>query len=207
MRGADEMVRALKDREILENLKLLADWLRVKYPDERFDLVVAGGAAMALEGFKEQTRDIDLLSPYVLPDSIKSGIAHVGRVKKLGAEWLNTSLANMLAKSARSVKLPKYFREISRTLEVSDNLKIALIGRQAMISLKLYATTPSYRKHTDDLSNLMPSKREITEALRFVMSLDDSDPRKDDLRIVMKELRFDFDEIHRQLKKKGKPGN
>jgi hypothetical protein len=56
-----------------------------------------------------------------------------------------------------------------------------------------------------DLSNLRPSKREIIEAVRFVMSMDDSDPRKDDLRIVMKELGFDFDEIHRNLAKKGKP--
>ena len=199
------MVKPFKENEIVENLTLLADWLRVKYPREHFELVVAGGAAMTLEGFKGQTTDIDLLSPKVLPDSIKKGIAHVGRAKKLGSEWLNTSLANMLSKAAGSVKLPKYFGEISRTLEVSENLKIGLISRQALISLKLYATTPSYRKHTVDLSNLRPSKREIIEAVRFVMSIDDSDPRKDDLRIVMKELGFDFDEIHRNLAKKGKP--
>ena len=199
------MVKPLKHKEILENLKLLADWLRVKYPDDHFELIVAGGAAMILEGFKGQTTDIDLLSPKVLPDSIKRGIAHVGRVKKLGTEWLNTSLANMLATSARSVKLPEYFSEISRTIEVNNNLRIGLISRQALISLKLYATTPSYRKHTEDLSNLRPSKREITEALRFVMSIDDSHPRKDDLRIVMKELGFDFDEIHCSFAKKGKP--
>ena len=120
-------------------------------------------------------------------------------------ERLNTSLANMLSRSARSIKLPNYFREISRTFEVSDNIKIGLISRQALISLKLYATTPTYRKHTEDLSNLRPSKREITEALRFVMSIDDSDPRKDDLRVVMKELEFDFDEIHQKLAKKSKP--
>ena len=200
------MVKPLKENEIVENLKLLADWLRVKYPGEHFELMVAGGAAMTLEGFKGQTTDIDLLSPKELPDSLKKGIAHVGRAKRLGAEWLNTSLANMLSTSARSVKLPKYFSEISRTLEVSDNFKIGLIGRQALISLKMYATTPSYRKHTVDLSNLRPNKKEISEALRFVMSIDDSDPRKDDLRIGMKELGFDFDEIYRNLAKKGKLG-
>jgi len=199
------MAKPLKENEIVENLKLLADWLRVKYPAERFALIVAGGAAMALEGFKGQTTDIDLLSPKELPDSLKKGIAHVGRAKRLGAEWLNTSLANMISTSARSVNLPKYFSEISRALEVADNLKVGLISRQALISLKLYATTPSYRKHTEDLSNLRPSKREITEALRFVMSVDDSDPRKDDLRIVMKDLGFDFDEIHSSLAKKSKP--
>jgi hypothetical protein len=199
------MVKPLKDNEILDNLKLLADWLRVKYPGEHFALIVAGGAAMTLEGFKGQTTDIDLLIPKELPDSLKKGIAHVGRAKKLGAYWLNTSLADMLSTSARSVKLPKYFSEISRSLEVSDNLKVGLISRQALISLKLYATTPTYRKHTEDLGNLRPSKREITEALRFVMSVDDSGPRTDDLRIVMKELGFDFDEIHHNLAKKSNP--
>jgi hypothetical protein len=200
------MVKPLKENEIVENLKLLADWLRVKYPGEHFELIVAGGAAMTLEGFKDQTTDIDLLSPKVLPDSIKKGIAHVSRAKRLGTEWLNTNLANMLSKAAGSVRLPGYFIEISRTLEVSDNFKIGLIGRQALISLKMYATTPSYRKHTVDLSNLRPNKKEISEALRFVMSIDDSDPRKDDLRIGMKELGFDFDEIYRNLAKKGKLG-
>jgi len=199
------MGKPLKANEVVENLTLLADWLRVKYPGEHFELIVAGGAAMTLEGFKGQTTDIDLLSPKELPDSLKKGVAHVGRAKRLGAEWLNTNLAKMLSTSARSVKLPEYFSEISRTLELSDNLKISLICRQALISLKLYSTTASYRKHTEDLSNLRPNKREITEALRFVMSIDDSDPRKDDLRIVMKDLGFDFDEIHHSLAKKGKP--
>jgi len=199
------MVKPLKENDIVENLKMLADWLRVKYPGDRFELIVAGGAAMTLQGFKGQTTDIDLLSPKELPDALQKGIIHVGRAKRLGSEWLNTSLANMLSTTARSGKLPKYFSEISRTIEVSDNLKIGLISRQALISLKLYATTPSYRKHTEDLSNLRPTKGQITEALRFVMSIDDSDPRKDDLRIVMKELGFDFDEIHQSVAKKGKP--
>ena len=162
---------------------------------------------MTLEGFKGQTTDIDLLSPKVLPNSIKNGIAHVGRVKKLGAEWLNTSLANMLSKATVSAKLPGYFDEVSRTIELSDNLKISLIGRRALISLKMYAATPSYHKHTLDMRNLRPSKEEICEAVRFVMSIDDSDPRKDDLRIVMKDLRFDFDEILSELEEKGEPSH
>jgi hypothetical protein len=200
------MVNRLRENEIVENLKLLADWLRVKYPDDHFELIVAGGAAMTLEGFKGQTTDIDLLSPKVLPDSIKRGIAHVGRAKKLGPEWLNTSLANMLSKVIGSVELPEYFGEISRTIEVSDNLKIGLIGRQALISLKMYAASPSYSKHTLDIRSLKPIKKEISEAVRFVMSIDDSDLRKDDLRFVLKDLGFEFDEIHIAPEKEGKPG-
>lgn len=81
------MAKTLKQNEIMENLELLADWLRVKYPDQHFEFVLGGGAVMALQGFKDQTIDIDLFSPRVLPDSVLKGIAHVGRVKKLGPNW------------------------------------------------------------------------------------------------------------------------
>jgi len=193
-----DMVKQLRDHEIIENLSLLADWLRVKYPGEHFELVVVGGSAMTLDGFKDQTTDIDLLRPEVLPSSIKNGIAHIGRVRRLGPEWLNTSLANMLLKVKGTKKLPEYFYEISRTIEVADNLQIGLVGRQALISLKMYAATPTYRKHTVDIKNLGPSKDEISEAVRFVMNMDNSNLRKDDLRVVLKDVGFDFDEIHRE---------
>ena len=81
------------------------------------------------------------------------------------------------------------------------NLKIGLIGRQALISLKMYAATPSYGKHTVDIRNLQPNKKEISEAVRFVMSIDASNPRKDDLRIVLKDLGFNFDEINSDFTK------
>jgi hypothetical protein len=196
-----DMVKQLRDHEIIENLSLLADWLRVKYPGEHFELVVAGGSAMMLDGFKDQTTDIDLLRPEVLPSSIKNGIAHIGRVRRLGPEWLNTSLVNMLLKAKGTKKLPEYFYEISRTIEVADNLQIGLVGRQALISLKMYAATPIYRKHTVDIKNLGPSKDEISEAVRFVMNMDNSNLRKDDLRVVLKDVGFDFDEILRERKR------
>ncbi len=49
----------LNRNQILENLKLLSEWLSVKYPDDTFELVVVGGAAMALDEFKDQTNNID----------------------------------------------------------------------------------------------------------------------------------------------------
>jgi hypothetical protein len=96
-RGNVRHGKAAKKLEIIENPRLLSDWLRIKYPDEHFKLVVAGGSAMTFAGFKDQTTDIDLLRPEVLPSSIKNGIAHIGRVRRLGPEWLNTSLAIMLS--------------------------------------------------------------------------------------------------------------
>jgi len=194
------MAKALKEKEILENLKMLADWIRVKHPDDSFELVVVGGAAMALEGFKDQTMDIDVIRPEVLPEPIVNGAASIGKIKRLGSGWLNSNVANMLLKTKGSAVLPEYFNEISRTIEVGKNLRISLIGRQALISLKLYAATPSYSKHTDDINRLVPNTAEVTEAVRFVLSFDGTDVRKDDLRIVLKDLGFDFDDIHKNIK-------
>jgi hypothetical protein len=87
---------------------------------------------------------------------------------------------------------------------VGDNLKINLIGRQGLISLKMYAATPSYKKHTIDIKKLGPNNLEVLEAVRFVLNMDDSEPRKEDLRTVLKDIGFDFDEIHRRLSKESK---
>jgi hypothetical protein len=194
------MAKALKEKQILENLKMLADWIRVKHPGEYFELVVVGGAAMTLQGFKDQTKDIDVFRPEVLPEPIVNGAANIGKIRRLGSGWINSNVANMLMKTKGLAVLPEYFNEVSRTIEVSNNLRVSLIGRQAMISLKLYAATPSYRKHTDDINRLVPNSEEITEAVRFVMSLDETEVRKDDLRIVLKKLGFDFDDIYRNIK-------
>jgi len=197
-----QMVKPFKSTEILENLTLLSDWLRVKYPDDRFELIVVGGAAMALDGFKEQTTDIDLLRPEVLPASIANGIAHISRINRLGPEWLNSNVANMLQRIRGPKGLPDYFNEISQTIKISENLKIGLIGRQALISLKLLATTPSYIKHTVDIKNLSPTEEEITEAVRFVLDTDNTTLRKDDLRFVLKDMGCDLDEIDSRLSEK-----
>ncbi|MBN1831250.1 MAG: hypothetical protein JW896_03990 [Deltaproteobacteria bacterium] len=193
------MAKALKEKEILEHLEMLADWIRVKHPGDHFELVVVGGAAMALEGFKDQTTDIDIIRPEVLPEPIVDGVAHIGRIRRLSSRWLNSDVANMLSKTKRSMSLPEYFNEISRTIEVGENLKISLIGRQALLSLKLHAAIPSYRKHTDDIKRLGPNSAEITEAVRFVLSFDSTEVRKDDLRVILKDLRFDFDNIYHRI--------
>ena len=112
------MAQEFNRDEIIENLRLLSEWLSVKYPDEVFELTVVGGAAMALAGFKDQTRDIDLLAPARLPAPMKAGIRHVSKAKRLPPEWINTSAANVLAKAGKLKILPDYFSEISGTIEV-----------------------------------------------------------------------------------------
>ena len=194
------MAQELTKTEILESLRLLSEWLQVKYPGETFQLTVVGGAAMALNGFKDQTKDIDLLRPETLPTSLKDGIAHISKVKGLSAEWINVQAANIFRRLRKSKRLPDYFKQISRTIEVGDNLKMHLIGRQALITLKLYASTPTYTKHTTDIKSLKPTAEEISEAVKFVLSIDDTQPRRDDLRLVLEDLGFDYDEVIQKIK-------
>jgi hypothetical protein len=187
--------------KILENLEFLSEWLRIKYPNDIFELLVVGGAAMALNEFKDQTRDIDILLPEILPAALKEGIAHVSKAKRLPPEWINSNAANILKKLRPTKGLPEYFNETSRTIDIGDNLKITLIGRQALIGMKLLASTPSYTKHTDDIRSLNPRKKEIEEAVRFVLSIDNDELRKKDLRIVLKAIGFDFYEFTENSKR------
>lgn len=90
------MPQEFNRRDIVENLNLLSEWLRVKRPGETFELTVVGGAAMALNGFKDQTKDIDLLFPERLPAALKDGINHVSKTKRLSPEWINTNAANII---------------------------------------------------------------------------------------------------------------
>jgi hypothetical protein len=187
-------MQELGRNEIVENLKLLSEWLHVKCPGETFELTVVGGAAMALSGFKEQTKDIDLIKPEKLPVALKNGIVHFSKAKRLSPEWINNNAANILRKVSLS-RLPEYFNETSLAIDIAGNLKVNVIGRKALISLKLWAASPSFAKHTNDIKSLKPSKEEIKEAVRFVLSVDNTKPRKDDLEIVLREIGFDLHEF------------
>ena len=62
----------------------------MKRPGEDFELVVVGGATMAIDGFKDQTKDIDIIRPVVLPEPIQNGVTHIGRIRRLSPGWLNS---------------------------------------------------------------------------------------------------------------------
>jgi hypothetical protein len=150
---------------------------------------------MALEGFKDQTQDIDVLRPGTLLSPLKDAITHVSRAQRLPLEWINTHAASVLRKAKPSKRLPDYFNEISRTIEIGKNLTISVIGRQALLSLKLWAANPSYTKHTADLKKLRPNQEEMKEAVSFVLGIDNTELRRNDLRILLNLMGFDFDEL------------
>lgn len=168
-KGGRIMAVPLSRNEILENLKLLSEWLEVKHPGEQFELIVVGGAAMALEGHKDQTRDVDVLEPGVLPEPLKAGIAYISKAKRISPEWINTDAANIFRKRRRETALPGYFKKTSRTIQFGKNLKVRLLGRQGLIATKLLAATPSFAKHTRDIKN-WPQERMRSERLCVLCS-------------------------------------
>jgi len=185
----------LGKEEILESLGWLSDWLQQKHPGKRFELVLVGGAALALHGLKDQTVDIDLFSPDPLPEPLRNGAAHIGRVRKLGREWINTNVAGMLKQCFPA--LPAYFYQTSLRVEIGQNLVVHTMGRQAMISLKRYAASPVVEKHTQDLAQLAPGRDEIEKAVRFVCSVDSTAVRRHDLRLILEKLGFQADDVLR----------
>ncbi len=191
------MNSSISRQEIIENLELLSDWLRVKAPGAQFELLVVGGAALALTGCKKQTHDIDLLKPHPLSEPLRRGIQAIAKARKISADWLNDSAARVLNTGARSPskRLPQYFDEITESIPIGENLRIQLIGRQALISMKLFACNPSVRKHIDDLRVLRPTAEEIKIAALFCLERDPHPTSRRDLVQVINELGFEVDEV------------
>ncbi len=151
------MGRAMTKKAVLENLRLVAEWLAVKHPGQTFELVVAGGAALALLGIERTTFDIDVLVPELLPADLIRAVRAVARARGLGPEWLSTSVARVLRKARGQHRLPKYFSERAARIEVAPNLTLLVVGRLALLGLKLLAASPSARKHVQDLRALAPT--------------------------------------------------
>jgi len=181
----------------MSNLELLSDWLQAKYPSERFELLLVGGAALSLMGNKDQTNDIDLLEPHPLPEPLRRGIRAVAKARRLSSEWLNDQAARVFSTGPHPEikRLPVYFRDIALSFSVGANLKVNVIGRQALISLKLYACNPSIRKHLDDMRALQPGKEEIKIAVKFCLAIDPHITSREDLEAVIRELGVDPDEV------------
>jgi hypothetical protein len=206
MQGLDSLIAgkvlrsmnsSLSKNEIIANLGLLSDWLQAKHPTERFELLLVGGAALSPMGNKDQTNDIDILKPHPLPETLRQGIRAVAKARRLAADWLNDRAAEVFSTGPYPEinRFPQYFREIARTFSIGNNLKLHIIGRQALISLKLYACNPSIRKHIDDLKTLQPNKEEVKIAARFCLANDSHITSRKDLAAVIRELEFDPDEV------------
>jgi hypothetical protein len=149
-------------------------------------LVVVGGVAMNLAGYASRaTADVDviaridradkstapiLLAPDPLPESVRDGIRRVARDFGLAPDWINTVIARQWLGGLPPSLAEVYWHQYG-------GLKIGVPGREAMISLKLFAAVDLGPRsvHMQDLLRLDPSDEELNAATGWVRTQDVSE--------------------------------
>ena len=150
--------------------------------DQRFSVVVIGGAALNLLGIVDRTtRDVDIVAftlipgeravltrpPEPLPDALARAIARVARDFNLPDNWMNRGPAGQW-----DVGLPPGFAERVQWRRYA-NLDVGLCARIDLIFFKLEAAADqpnSNSRHYHDLLALRPSADELQRAADWVRS-------------------------------------
>ena len=83
------MFKKPQNRDLIELLQMLSDWLHVKYPGQSWTLSILGGAALVFTGQKDSTLDIDVLDPFPLPKQLIEGASAVARARGISPSWLS----------------------------------------------------------------------------------------------------------------------
>ncbi len=177
---------------IHERLSDLADALELEGADG-VDLLVCGGAALAVMGFVARaTDDIDVLALVLdeedvaakpFPGGLQAAVERVARTRGLPENWLNPGPADM-----QKFGLPEGIVERATRREYGDLLTVRFLHRYDQIHLKLYAAVDqSGGKHLSDLEQLGPSTEQLADAARWCFLQDPSDGFRDLLKWFLEE--------------------
>ena len=164
---------------IQERLRDLADALELE-ESEPIDLLICGGAALAVKGFVSRaTDDIDVLALVLdekdvaakpFPQPLQEATRRVARARGLPDGWLNPGPADM-----QQFGLPAGIVQRAEKREYGALLSVRFLGRFDQIHLKLYAAVDqSGGKHLSDLQQLDPTPEELVEAARWCIMQDPS---------------------------------
>jgi hypothetical protein len=175
----------LTSTELEEALHAVGGLLRAE--DAQASIVVVGGASLSLLGLVPRTtRDVDVIArvqeggsdadakqlvpPEPLPESLTRAIRTVARDFGLPLDWVNTDVALQWRSG-----LPPGLEE-GLTWRRYDALRVGLVGRRALIALKLFAAVDGGPGgvHFQDLVALGPSDDELKEASAWVRTQDAS---------------------------------
>ncbi len=168
--------------------------------------VVCGGTALALQRLTSRaTRDVDVLCAWdtvsrsvviidrfdeVVASSIREVANRHPQLSGLSAEWVNLG-ASTLARHG----LPPGFEQRLIHVEFGPQLSLALLGRQDLIALKLYAASDrSSRRqavHAGDLRGLTPTFAELDFAVEWMRRLPDYEPMRPEVQAVLEGMGFD----------------
>ncbi len=161
-------------------LEDLADALELEDEAEPIDMLVCGGAALAVMGLVARaTDDIDVLALVLderdvaakpFPDPLLRAVQRVARTRGLPKKWLNPGPADM-----QRFGLPDGIIERANNRTYGELLTARYLDRYDQIHLKLYAAIDqSGGKHAADLANLEASTAELIDAARWCMQHDPS---------------------------------
>ena len=168
------------DAEVIHRrLDDLAGALELEESDP-VDMLICGGAALAVMGFVARaTDDIDVLALVLdeadvaarpFPEALQNAVRRVARTRGLPEDWLNPGPADM-----QQFGLPEGIIDRAERKEYGDLLTARFLDRYDQIHLKLYAAVDqSGGKHLSDLNQLERSSDEITEAARWCIKQDPS---------------------------------
>ena len=147
-------------------------------------LLIVGGAALNLRGLISRTTlDVDVVAivdttgrerafrtPEPMPPALEKAIASVSRDFGLSRDWMNTVVAAIWDQGVPD-SLPDDIQ-----WQAYGSLEIGLVGRQTLISLKLYALIDQGKqsKHFKDLIELNPTDKELQVAASWVLKQDTS---------------------------------
>lgn len=145
-------------------------------------VVVVGGAALTLRGVVQRgTFDIDviaraeqeggsmmLVEADPLPAALVEAIATVARDLELPSDWMNTVVGRQWHRG-----LPPGTAE-GITWKAYGGLTVGLVGRGALIALKLFAAADRGPRsvHVQDLVALAPDAEELMDAAEWVRGQD-----------------------------------
>lgn len=168
-------------KQIDQILAALGDHLKSR-KTAPIDMLVCGGAALnMLELVGRTTVDIDILA-FVLesesgppalilakpfPPFLAEAVDQVGRVFRLGNDWLNSGPTHLI----QEIKLPEGLVERAKAMSYGPRLKVRLLSRYDQIHLKLFAVADKGpEKHDDDLRQLKPTPSEIKKAAQWLLT-------------------------------------
>lgn len=148
---------------------------------ERFELVVIGGYALALQLVaRTATKDVDVVALRTergleqakpLPSTLVAARDKVARDFEISEGWLNAGSADLLRWG-----LPDGFVDRLTPRRYGDHLVVHFAGRLDQIHFKLYAAADQLGgRHEDDLRVLEPTEGELVLAARWTRTQDPSE--------------------------------
>ena len=175
-------------------LQLLGERLTLVSPEKNWNLVVCGGAALAVLNLVQRTtKDIDVIGQFIedrieyagFDTKFKEQMSIIAELFNLPIDWINTGPESFI----RSGLPPGLLKRLTLK-KYGKNLNIGFISRHDQIFFKLYASIDRGGYHVDDLIKLKPTEKELLYACKWVCEQDTSEVFAALLQSMLKQIGF-----------------